>query len=333
MIEIDENKIFEEIRSNKPRSVCISAPDGLMIYLEDISSRIKKEFNIDVFIMGDTCYGSCDSTNFEAKRIGAELAFNIGHTISFEKLGDRTIMIDAFDNIDFEPAIKKSIDALKKFKVIGMVTFSQYLHQIDLIKKKFEENGVQVIIGKGRGQLQDGQVFGCEFYPAFYIKESVDAFVVLGNSNFHGIGVSLSSGKPTFMIDPYAEEIIDVKGVAEDREKKAILSISKARYAEKFGLILGLKEGQFDTKKLLSVKRRLEERGKEVQLIAMREVTKERMSYFKSIDAFIQTSCPRVSIDGYTFNKPVLSSPQAEALLDLLDGKEIDDYLVKPHWL
>ena len=55
MIEIDENKIFEEIRSNKPRSVCISAPDGLMIYLEDISSRIKKEFNIDVFIMVDSC--------------------------------------------------------------------------------------------------------------------------------------------------------------------------------------------------------------------------------------------------------------------------------------
>ena len=242
-------------------------------------------------------------------------------------------MIDAFDNIDFEPAVKKSIDVLKKFKVVGMVTFSQYLHQIESIKKKFEENGVKVIIGKGGGQLQDGQVFGCEFYPAFYIKESVDAFIVLGNSNFHGIGVSLSSGKPTFMIDPYAEEIIDVKEVAEDREKKAILSISKARYAEKFGLILGLKEGQFDTKKLLSVKKRLEERGKEVQLIAMREVTKERISYFKSIDAFIQTSCPRVSIDGYTFDKPVLSSPQAEALLDLLDGKELDDFLVKPHWL
>ena len=70
-----------------------------------------------------------------------------------------------------------------------------------------------------------------------------------------------------------------------------------------------------------------------MQLIAMREVTSERIAYFKSIDAFIQTSCPRVSIDGYTFKKPVLSAPQAEALLDLLDGKELDEFLVKPHWL
>ena len=40
MIEIDEAKIFDEIRTNKPKSVCISAPDGLMIYLEDISTSI-----------------------------------------------------------------------------------------------------------------------------------------------------------------------------------------------------------------------------------------------------------------------------------------------------
>ena len=128
-------------------------------------------------------------------------------------------------------------------------------------------------------------------------------------------------------------EIINLEKVSEERKKKAILSISKARYAEKFGLVLGLKEGQFDTKKLLSIKKRLEEKGKQVQLIAMREVTSERIAYFKSIDAFIQTSCPRVSIDGYTFNKPVLSAPQAEALLDLLNGKELDEFLVKPHWL
>jgi|TARA_B100001245_G_scaffold236374_1_gene227079 2-(3-amino-3-carboxypropyl)histidine synthase len=333
MIKIDELKIFEEIRQHKPKKICLSAPDGLMIYLEDIASRITKEFNIDVFIMGDTCYGSCDSTNFEAKRIGAELAFNIGHTISFEKLGDRTIMIDAFDNISFDEAIENSMDVLKQFKKIGIVTFSQYLHQLESIKRKFEENGVNVIVGKGGGQLRDGQVFGCEFYPAFYIRDEVDAFVVLGNSNFHGIGVSLSSGKPTFMIDPYSKEILDLEEISKDREKKAILSISKARYAEKFGLILGLKEGQFDTKKLLKIKKRLEEKGKTVQLIAMREVTNERMAYFKSIEAFIQMSCPRVSIDGYTFNRPVLSAPQAEALLDLLDGKELDDFLVKPHWL
>ncbi len=332
MIEIDENKIFEEIRSNKPRSVCISAPDGLMIYLEDISSRIKKEFNIDVFIMGDSCYGSCDSTNFEAKRIGAELAFNIGHTISFEKLGDRTIMIDAFDNIDFEPAVKKSIDALKEFKVIGMVTFSQYLHQIDSIKKKFEENGVQVIIGKGRGQLQDGQVFGCEFYPASDLKKEVDAYVFLGQSNFHAAGIALSTNLPTYVLDPYFNEVREVTEFAQKLKTKATLAIYKAAEAKSFGVIVGLKEGQLSKVFALKIKKELEKEGKEVQLFAMTDITNERLRNFKGIDAFIQVACPRISTDNQ-FDKPVLSTPQANALLKILRKESIEGYLEIPHWL
>ena len=139
MIKIDEIKIFKEIRTHQPKKICLSAPDGLMKYLEDISARITKEFGIDVFIMGDSCYGSCDTTNFDAKRIGAELAFNIGHTISFEKLGDRTIMIDAFDDISFKRVIERTINNLKQFNTVGLVTFSQYLHQIELVKRKLEE--------------------------------------------------------------------------------------------------------------------------------------------------------------------------------------------------
>ena len=33
---------------------------------------------------------------------------------------------------------------------------------------------------KGKGQLNDGQVFGCEFYPASDLKKEVDAYVFLG---------------------------------------------------------------------------------------------------------------------------------------------------------
>ena len=40
-----------------------------------------------------------------------------------------------------------------------------------------EENGVDVKIGKGKGQLNDGQVFGCEFYPATETMDKVDANV------------------------------------------------------------------------------------------------------------------------------------------------------------
>ena len=59
--------------------------------------------------------------------------------------------------------------------------------------------GLIVKIGKGKGQLNDGQVFGCEFYPAMEIKEQVDANLFLGQSNFHAAGVALSTKVATYI--------------------------------------------------------------------------------------------------------------------------------------
>ncbi len=58
-----------------------------------------------------------------------------------------------------------------KGKTISLVTDSQHLHQIDRVEKILTENGIIVKIGKGKGQLNDGQVFGCEFYPASSLKK------------------------------------------------------------------------------------------------------------------------------------------------------------------
>ena len=72
--------------------------------------------------------------------------------------------------------------------------------------------------------------------------------------------------------------------------------------------------------------------GKSVQLFALTDITDDRLKNFKDVDAFIQVACPRISIDNQ-FDKPVLSTPQANALLKVLRNEKIDDYLEIPHWL
>lgn len=84
--------------------------------------------------------------------------------------------------------------------------------------------------------------------------------------------------------------------------------------------------------RVIELKKELEKHGKKVQLIAMTEVTDERLLVFRDIDAFIQVACPRISIDN-TFSKPVLSVPQANALIKLLNKESIEDFLKIPHWL
>ncbi|MFB5631621.1 MAG: diphthamide synthesis protein, partial [Nitrosopumilaceae archaeon] len=94
----------------------------------------------------------------------------------------------------------------------------------------------------------------------------------------------------------------------------------------------GLKEGQLSKVTALKFKRELELEGKEVQLFGLTDITNERLQNIKGIDAFIQVACPRISTDNQ-FDKPLLSTPQAIALLKILRNESIDGYLQIPHWL
>ncbi|SVA57328.1 uncharacterized protein METZ01_LOCUS110182 [marine metagenome] len=331
MIVIDEKKIFEVIKERKPLSVALNGPDGLLPKVQDLALKIGKKFGIPAYLLADTTWGTCDLNSIGAKILNAEILFNIGHTNRIEIFEKNVIMIDAFDDISFDKVTKKCIE-LVRGKTISLITDSQHLHQIESVKKMLEENGIDVKIGKGKGQLNDGQVFGCEFYPATETMDKVDANVFLGQSNFHAAGVALATNRPTFILDPYFNEIQDITEFARKLQKKATLVIYKAVEAETFGVIVGLKEGQLSKLTALKFKKELENLGKTVHLIALTEITNERLRNLKDIDAFIQVACPRISTD-MKFDKPLLSTPQATALIKILRKENIDEYFQIQHWL
>lgn len=331
MIVIDEKRIFEEIQKKRPVSVALNGPDGILPKIQETASKITETFSIPAYILADTCFGSCDMNTNGAKVLGAEILFHIGHTINTSAFGENVVLVDAFDDVSFESVARKCVTELKG-KTVSLVTDSQHLPQIEEVRKILEKGGVHVNIGEGKGQLNDGQVFGCEFYPVSQTKDSVDANVFLGQSTFHAAGIALSTGRPTYMLDPYFNEIREVMEFAQKIQKKSILAIYKALEADTFGIIVGLKEGQFSKTTALKFKKELERAGKKVQLFALTEITDDRLRNLKGIDAFIQVACPRISTDNH-FHKPVLSTPQANALLKLLKNESIEDFLQIPHWL
>ena len=279
----------------------------------------------------DTTWGTCDLNSNGSKVLGADIQFNVGHTINTEEYEKNVFLIDAYDDVGFDSVAQKCTELLKG-KTISLVTDSQHLHQVDNVKKIFLQNSINVKIGKGKGQLNDGQVFGCEFYPTSELKKEVDAYVFLGQSNFHAAGIALSTNLPTYILDPYFNEVREITEFAQKLKRKSTLAIYKAAEAKTFGIIIGLKEGQLSKVFGLKMKKQLEEFGKEVQLFALTDITNERLRNLKGIDAFIQVACPRISTDN-EFDKPMLSTPQANALLKMLKNEKLDNYLEIPHWL
>ena len=331
MIVIDERKVLEIIEERKPTSVALNGPDGILPKVQDLALKIGKKFGIPAYLLADTTWGSCDLNSIGGKILNAEIQFNIGHTNKLDVLEKNVIMIDAYDNVPFDKVIIKCIDLLKG-KTVSLITDSQHLHQIEYVKNVLEKNNVGVKIGKGKGQLNDGQVFGCEFYPASETMGDVDANIFLGQSNFHAAGVALATNKPTYILDPYFNEVREISDFAKKLKKRSTLAIYSAAEAQTFGIIIGLKEGQLSKLTALKFKKELESKGKTVHLIALTEVTNERIRNLKGIDAFIQVACPRISTDN-EFDKPVLSTPQATALIKILKKENIDEYFQIEHWL
>jgi 2-(3-amino-3-carboxypropyl)histidine synthase len=332
-VRIDEAKVFALIEAKRPSVVLVNAPGGLLRQTKDLMARVKEKYGVTCILSGDSCFGICDTVDDDAEKLQADLALHIGHNAVVQEVGDFTHLIDAVDDVKFDEVAEIAAHALAPYKRIGLATFSQHLHELRPVKEMLEAKGYTVLVGKGNNLMLEGQVFGCDFSTAFPIRDEVDAFALLGESEFHAVGLALAMGKPTFMLDPYMNEVTDMKEAADERWKRSVLGVYKALDAQTFGVITGLKEGQKMLGRSRWITKRLEMNGRKVIQLAIRDITAERLAPHREIDAFIQTACPRISIDGFTFDKPVLSIPQADALVALMEGREPGEFLQRAKWI
>jgi 2-(3-amino-3-carboxypropyl)histidine synthase len=330
---IDEDKVFRLIRERKPKGIVVNAPGGLLRQTRTLIEKIEAEYGIPCFLVGDSCFGLCDTMDDDVTKLGADLALHIGHNAVVEEIGEFTHLIDAKDDVKFDAIIEKSIPTFKQYKRIGLATFSQHLDELEPAKRQLEAAGLEVYLGRKNNLLFESQTFGCDFSTIYPMSKEVDAFCYLGESEFHAVGVALATGKPTYLLDPYLDEIRDMKEEAEIRRKRSILAVYNALDARVFGVVTGLKEGQKMLGRSRWISKRLEMNGRKVVQLAMRDITPDRLAPFRDIEAFVQTACPRISIDGFTFDRPVLSIPQADALVGLMEGRGMGEFLERPKWI
>jgi 2-(3-amino-3-carboxypropyl)histidine synthase len=332
-VRIDEAKVFEIIEAKRPSVMVVNAPGGLIRQTKDLMERVREKYGVTCILAGDSCFGICDTVDDDVENLHADLALHIGHNASVKVVGDYTYLIDAVDDADFSEVVETSVITLAPYKRIGLATFSQHLHQLLPVKRKLEQKGFDVRIGSQNDLMMEGQIFGCDFSTSQPLRDEIDAFVFLGESEFHAVGLALASAKPTFMLDPHMNVVTDMQAAAEERRKRAVLAIYKALDARVFGVVTGLKEGQKMLGRSEWISKRLEMNGRKVVRIALKEVIPERLALHREIEAFVQTACPRISIDGFNFDRPVLSIPQADALVALMEGRQIGEFLQRPKWI
>ena len=313
MYEMDLDKVIRKINSKDAQTVGLQFPEGLKIQATKIARKIEVETDATVIISGDPCYGACDVSDYKMKG-SVDLIVHYGHTPLPLKYEVPTLFIEAFSKIDIKKDLEKSLDNLKEYSRIGLVTTTQHLHLLNEAKDFLEDNGKEVILGSSPS-TRKGQVLGCNFSS---IKElDVEIFLFIGSGNFHPLGINLFSNTPVLALDPYNSEIRQMDDYADRILRIRFARITKARSAEKWGILVSSKEGQYRMKLAKEIKKILEDAKMEAHIILVDNVTPDVLLPYLDLDAFVVSACPRIAIDdSQMYKKPLLTPQELEIVLN-----------------
>ncbi|KAM6495535.1 putative diphthamide synthesis domain containing protein [Amanita muscaria] len=165
--------------------------------------------------------------------------------------------------------------------------------------------------------LSPGEILGCTA-PRL---GDVDAILYLGDGRFHLEAIMIANPSvPAFRYDPYAKKLTRerynysemqlMRSEAVESARKDT-SLSRGESYSVWGVILGTLGRQGNYNQLEAITKPLKSASSAVPHIEilMSEISPAKLSLFHPwVSVFVQTSCPRLSIDwGYAFDRPLLS--------------------------
>src|SRR5665647_1798059 len=305
--DFEEKRIKQEITKLGAKRVLLQMPEGLKPDAPKIAKIVEKCGALAI-ISADPCYGACDIAIGEAEGLGVDLIVHFGHSKMVKHDPVPTIYVEARATVTLDKAVEQSLPLLSSYTSIGLATSVQHLQTLNIAREILTRAGKKVVIGDTGQIAYPGQVSGCNYSNAKSIANEVEAFLFVGGGIFHALGIALGTSKPTFIADPYDNRAYQINVEAQKILKQRFAIIQEAKNAKKFGIFIGLKPGQKHLDNALHMKELAEKKGKTAYLLAAREINPETLLEFPSIDAYVNTACPRVSLETTgKFQKPVLT--------------------------
>lgn len=306
--DFEEDRVKQEITKFGAKRVLLQLPEGLKPEAPKLAKIIEK-YGALAIISADPCYGACDIAIGEAEGLGVDLIVHFGHVKMINTKHVPTIYVEARATVTVEAAIVQVFPLLTGYSKVGLATSVQHLQTLNQVRELLVHGGKTVIIGDAGQMKYPGQVIGCNYSNVTSIAKEVDVFVFVGGGLFHALGVALSTSKPTIIADPYDNRAYSIDAEAQKILKQRFTGIQEAKNAENFGIFIGLKPGQKHWDSALKIKKLAEKNGKAACLLAAREITPETLQEFPSIDAYVNTACPRISLEAPgKFQKPILTA-------------------------
>lgn len=320
--DFEEERVIEEIKKRNARRVLLQLPEGLKKEAFKILEDVKGKTKAELIFSGRGCWGGCDLAVEEAKKIKADLLIHFGHA-PFVKSDFPIIYIELYSKLNIVDMLEKEIKKLD-IKKVGLIGSVQFIRQFDRIKIFLESCDKEIIIPKKKGfSAYDGHVVGCEYNLLKGIESEVDGFLVVGNK-FHSLGAALMcTNKKVYLLDEQTGKIELMNNERDKVIRKRAIAIDKVKQAEKIGIVVDKKIGQYNMRIAENLRNDFEKLGKKIVIIIVDEFNPSIMNFY-DVNAFIDTACPRIAFEDFEkYDKPMITSREAKVAIGKLSWDEL----------
>ncbi|MBR4244083.1 MAG: diphthamide biosynthesis enzyme Dph2, partial [Candidatus Methanomethylophilaceae archaeon] len=241
MFDFQLDNIVAWIRDGGYTSVALQLPEGLKIRATEISDYLTEKTGVETLIVGLPCYGACDLYDYRGK---TDALVHFGHSPIPSQGDDPNVLyIESRSDADVNDNILDLLSGLPER--IGLLATIQYLDLIPKVKSILEKSGRKVFVGTGDRRIAyPGQVLGCNCSSAEAVLDEVDAFLFIGEGDFHPLAAAFGIKKDVIVLNPVTSEIRSMAEVRDRILRKRFAAIQTAKNAQSFLVIVCSKVGQ-----------------------------------------------------------------------------------------
>lgn len=313
--DFELDRIVDLIEKTHVKTIGLQFPEGFKRQAFPIARELENRTGVCVIISGNPCYGACDIDM--ALKNTVDLLFHFGHSELVDGL-DNVIFMESPAKVDIEPVVIQAAGELDA-GTVGLLTTVQHVHKLNRAREILESSGILCVIGSGDARIKyPGQVLGCNFSAS---EVECEHYLYIGSGKFHPLGVAIGTKRRVLTADPMLNTVEWVDPERMLRKRYGV--ITKCLDGGRFGIIVSTKIGQNRTELAGSLAGLANRCGKQHLIISMDNITPEALQQFK-VDAFVNTACPRISIDDYNrYDAPVLTPVEFEIVLGQRDWDEL----------
>ena len=312
MFDFELDRIVAWIRDGGYASVALQLPEGLRIRSSEITDYLFERTGVDITIIGCPCYGACDLFDYHGL---TDALVHFGHSpIPSQGFDPNVLYIESRSDVQLGDSVADSLDFLPER--VGLLATVQYLGLIPAVKDILETKGRTVLVGKGDERIcHPGQVLGCNCSAAEAVSEDVDAFLFIGEGDFHPLAAAFGVVKTVAVLNPVTSEVRDMSEARDRILRRRFGAIQGARDAETFLVIVCSKIGQNRSSEADRMVELIRSHGKRAFKAIMEEVTPMSLMAYR-VDAYVNTACPRIAMDDSArYDRPMLTIPELEIAL------------------